>query len=475
MIHDDPVWFEDRMAVYFGEIYAPGSRYHDDFSKASPGDKATFLHEMTHVWQDQNYVDEDGAILQRDLDKNGGDYEKLYKYKFDSSKDLEDYNVEQQGNIVRDYYLATKNLGYPDQKFVTPDKYPKMLPFDDGPDTALPKLLIDELLAAPVAPDTRPDPLLVDILLNAPDADGRAPANNGSQTGPRIAPISEDGSSADTGSQREPHIGPINADGSPLGSQPPAPPAPPQAAVNNPGVSTRPPPPSPEQAETPPQLGPLPERPTPPPAAAEAPAKAEPEPDPAPRAKPLTEEDIDNNEQLKEDQRWLEENGNAQGGDNTSDPEDDEEGADSEMPNPMDDGPSYTNGDYIQLLTRNAPYVNPGPGGIDMAIVGDIDPSVLLTRNAPYVNPGPGDFDMPAGSSDYTVLLNRNVPYVNPGLFDIDLPVGDADPSVLLNRNGPRMTLDRADADLPGSASGGLLSDVDFGLDVDDLAGFEIG
>jgi hypothetical protein len=37
------------------------------------------------------------------------------------------------------------------------------------------------------------------------------------------------------------------------------------------------------------------------------------------------------------------------------------------------------------------------------------------------------------------------------------------------------MTLDRADADLPGSASGGLLSDVDFGLDVDDLAGFEIG
>jgi hypothetical protein len=260
---------------------------------------------------------------------------------------------------------------------------------------------------------------------------------------------------------REPVVAPINEDGSPLGSQPPASPAPPQAGFNNPGPSTAPnaEPGEPEELTlseedalslSPSQPGSSLEPATPPPAAADEPAKAAPNPSaepPAPQPEPegptlaelLGDEYVDPNEE----RAVTEDEGNE--GNEDDDEEQGTGGAGNEMPNPMDDGPSYVNADS----------------------------SVLLNRNAPYVNPGSEDyFDVTAGGSgDYTVLLNRNAPYVNPGLGDIDMPVGDVDLSVLLNRNGPRQTSGPGDADMLSVSStfDDSLPDIPMHLDLENF------
>jgi hypothetical protein len=451
---------EDGLKIYAKEEY-----YYDDFSKAPNWERSVLIHEMTHVFQHENPAFVDWAKAENDLAANGGDFRKLYDYQLAPGSDfLKDFNHEQQADIVQDYFHSSLDGASEDGKTVVRKDYESVLPFDQfGGERA------------------------------------RVPV---------IAPVNEDGSPTNTASPREPIVAPINEDGSPLGSQPPASPTPSQAGLNNPGPSTVPNAelgdpevltlseedalsPSPSQPES--SLEPA----TPPPAATAEPAAAPkpsaeppaPQPEPEPQGPTLAEllgdDYTDPNEEgaATEDSPPSEEE--LRDIYNPPPPEEDDDddeqgagGSSNEMPNPVDDGPSYSNGDYVQLLNRNAPYVNPGSGGIDMAIVGDIDPSVLLNRNAPYVNPGSEDFfDVTAGGSgDYTVLLNRNAPYVNPGLGDIDMPVGDVDLSVLLNRNGPRQTFGPDDADLANSPAGGLLSDIDdIALDLDGFAGFEIG
>jgi|GEM_PF-3008627 len=62
----------------------------------------TFVHELTHAWQIDHYGVTwytNQAVENQVIDDNP------YTYKCDPSKKLSDYNAEQQGNIVRDYYL----------------------------------------------------------------------------------------------------------------------------------------------------------------------------------------------------------------------------------------------------------------------------------------------------------------------------------------------------------------------------------
>ena len=441
---------DDRMSAWDGAISAPESRYRADFSAADTPliDRATFQHELTHLFQDQLGLDM-SAEMDRVAADGKGNYDNGYDYVLDPSKGFLDYNIEQQAQIVRDYFGVSNGSAKPATAANLLPKYHDVLPFD---------------------------------------------AFGGERSRePVVAPINEDGSPANAASPREPIVAPINEDGSPLGSQPPASPAPPQAGFNNPGPSTAPnaEPSEPEELTlseedalslSPSQPGSSLEPATPPPAAADEPAKAAPKPSaepPAPQpegptlAELLGDEYVDPNEE----RAVTEDEGNE--GNEDDDEEQGTGGTGNEMPNPMDDGPSYVNADSSVLLNRNAPYVNPGPGGIDMAIVGDIDPSVLLNRNAPYVNPGSEDyFDVTAGGSgDYTVLLNRNAPYVNPGLGDIDMPVGDVDLSVLLNRNGPRQTSGPGDADMLSVSStfDDSLPDIPMHLDLDlDLENFEL-
>jgi hypothetical protein len=89
-----------------GHVYAPGGLFRDDFSTGSLGERAVFVHELTHVWQFANGIDLIAAGVAA-FAKYGGRYERAYPYLLDATRDLADYGMEQQASIVEDYYLIT--------------------------------------------------------------------------------------------------------------------------------------------------------------------------------------------------------------------------------------------------------------------------------------------------------------------------------------------------------------------------------
>ena len=86
-----------------GEMYYPASTkyYRDDFSNTDDDrDKALFMHEMTHVWQHQL-----GYSVKRKGMTVTSRGEAAYRYILTENGVFSDYNMEQQGEIVSDYYL----------------------------------------------------------------------------------------------------------------------------------------------------------------------------------------------------------------------------------------------------------------------------------------------------------------------------------------------------------------------------------
>ena len=88
-------------SIYF---HPHGGGWSEDFSKEPLGRQAFFIHEMTHVWQTQ---------------KGGRFYLPLmrhpfcrYAYALDEGKPFEDYGLEQQAEIVKDAFLASRG-GHP--------------------------------------------------------------------------------------------------------------------------------------------------------------------------------------------------------------------------------------------------------------------------------------------------------------------------------------------------------------------------
>lgn len=84
-------------------MYYPESTgyYRDDFSATEDDrDKALFIHEMTHVWQFQLEYPVIRAGLK--VTRQGA---KAYRYELTESGRICDYNMEQQGEIVSDYYM----------------------------------------------------------------------------------------------------------------------------------------------------------------------------------------------------------------------------------------------------------------------------------------------------------------------------------------------------------------------------------
>ncbi|WP_119395837.1 hypothetical protein [Salinibius halmophilus] len=88
---------KDTLIAPNGNIYVhPDSvKFSEDYSSSNY--IGLFVHEMTHVWQHQNGVDLRSPI--RFVRSRNYDYLPL-----DDSKKFSDYNIEQQGDIVRDYY-----------------------------------------------------------------------------------------------------------------------------------------------------------------------------------------------------------------------------------------------------------------------------------------------------------------------------------------------------------------------------------
>lgn len=82
-----------------GEIYFRKELYQTDFSAAhvSLVNKHTFIHELAHVWQHQRgmWVRTRGFFS----------WAANYTYELDKNRTLKDYSLEQQAQIIADYWL----------------------------------------------------------------------------------------------------------------------------------------------------------------------------------------------------------------------------------------------------------------------------------------------------------------------------------------------------------------------------------
>lgn len=101
-----------------GNIYFHPSDYVEDFSAQGVSGRAWFMHEMTHVWQHQQGV----SVALR------GIFNRRYEYlPLQPGKAFRRYGIEQQGDIVRDYYLLRQ--GYQVQGAPPISTYQSLLPF----------------------------------------------------------------------------------------------------------------------------------------------------------------------------------------------------------------------------------------------------------------------------------------------------------------------------------------------------------
>ncbi|MBS0447262.1 MAG: Rhs element Vgr protein [Proteobacteria bacterium] len=108
-VHNEKyLWFgmqpDDTAITPNGELYFSPKRFREDFSTGSYSDSLWFMHEMVHVWQYQlGYpVKARGAI------RIGVDYH----YELAPDKQLSDYNMEAQGDLLSDYW-ALKSYPHP--------------------------------------------------------------------------------------------------------------------------------------------------------------------------------------------------------------------------------------------------------------------------------------------------------------------------------------------------------------------------
>jgi len=87
-----------------GNIYIDG-KIIKDYGNAivDLGSKAFFIHEMVHVWQKHNGVLNPKISAIANSIRHGFNYNEAYKYTLDAKKDLLDYRIEQQAQIIEDY------------------------------------------------------------------------------------------------------------------------------------------------------------------------------------------------------------------------------------------------------------------------------------------------------------------------------------------------------------------------------------
>ncbi|GAA3921826.1 PAAR domain-containing protein [Luteimonas lutimaris] len=105
-IHNHGYWMlfgfqRDRTAVTpNGQMYFPKPIHVDDFSAAADH-RALFMHEMVHVWQYQlGYSVRWHGLF---VSSKGAE---AYEYRLSPGSSLSDYNMEQQGDIISDYYMT---------------------------------------------------------------------------------------------------------------------------------------------------------------------------------------------------------------------------------------------------------------------------------------------------------------------------------------------------------------------------------
>lgn len=83
-----------------GHIYFNPADCLNDFSMASLGKQAWFIHEMTHVWQVQQGM----KVIRRAI------LDRRYQYLLKEGKSFFQYGIEQQAQMVQDFFVQ-RSLG----------------------------------------------------------------------------------------------------------------------------------------------------------------------------------------------------------------------------------------------------------------------------------------------------------------------------------------------------------------------------
>lgn len=85
--------------------------YYDPATKINPEPVNHFIHEMTHIWQNQHKMPNTGVrgALKLWLSSKNHEYHAAYEYEAEEGKKLTDYNMEQQADIVS-YYQFLNNF-----------------------------------------------------------------------------------------------------------------------------------------------------------------------------------------------------------------------------------------------------------------------------------------------------------------------------------------------------------------------------
>lgn len=101
-----PVWNRAFVAGP-GLVVWPAAELPDDLGAAPLALQATFVHELTHVWQAQNGV----RLLLAKL--NAGDSAAAYAYDLSVRPDFRRLNIEQQAMVVEHAFLASRGAAAP--------------------------------------------------------------------------------------------------------------------------------------------------------------------------------------------------------------------------------------------------------------------------------------------------------------------------------------------------------------------------
>jgi len=78
-----------------GNIYFNPKDWCEDFSKMPLGKQSWLIHELTHVWQIQQGL----AVVRKAL------FDRKYHYVLERGKQFLQYGVEQQAQMVQDYFI----------------------------------------------------------------------------------------------------------------------------------------------------------------------------------------------------------------------------------------------------------------------------------------------------------------------------------------------------------------------------------
>lgn len=81
-----------------GNVYFHQKDWCEDFSKRNINEQSWLIHELTHVWQLQQGI----SVIRKAL------FDRRYAYILKAGKLFSQYGVEQQAQMVQDYFIQVK-------------------------------------------------------------------------------------------------------------------------------------------------------------------------------------------------------------------------------------------------------------------------------------------------------------------------------------------------------------------------------